>query len=89
MRYVLYALIGMGLIIPNVADARPVSYPGGWTFMTMNDGDKNSAHIHYSPTAKTSLGYKFEYWRDKEFTLNAVPPFLYFIREPLHRGRRD
>ena len=72
MRYVLYALIGMGLIIPNVADARPVSYPGGWTFMTMNDGDKNSAHIHYSPTAKTSVGYKFEYWRDKEFTLNAV-----------------
>ena len=40
--------------------------------MTMNDGDKNSAHIHYSPTAKTSVGYKFEYWRDKEFTLNAV-----------------
>jgi len=72
MRYVLYAFIGMGLIIPNIAIARPVSYPGGWTFMTMNDGDKNSAHIHYSPTAKTSVGYKFEYWRDKEFTLNAV-----------------
>jgi len=72
MRYVLYALLGMGLIIPNIAAARPVSYPGGWTFMTMNDGDKNSAHIHYSPTAKTSVGYKFEYWRDKEFTLNAV-----------------
>ena len=72
MRYVLYALLGMGLIIPNVANARPVSYPTGWTAMLMNDGDKNSAHVHYSPTAKTSVGYKFEYWRDKEFTLNAV-----------------
>lgn len=65
-------LVGMGLIISNVADARPVSYPGGTTVMLMNDGDKNTAHIHYSPTAKTSVGYKFEYWRDRDFTLNAV-----------------
>lgn len=72
MRYVLYALFGMGLIIPNVADARPVSYPSGWTAMLVNDGDKNTAHIHYSPTAKTSVGYKLEYWRDKDFTLNAI-----------------
>ena len=51
--------------------ARPVSYPGGVTLMLMNDGDKNTAHLHYSPTAKMSLCYKFEYWRDKEMTLNA------------------
>lgn len=72
MRYVLYALLGMGLFIPNISEARPVSYPDGITFMSMNDGDKNTAHLHYSPTAKMSLGYKFEYWRDKEMTLNAV-----------------
>lgn len=72
MRYALYALLGMGLIIPNMADARPVSYPGGVTAMLNNDGDKNTAHLHYSPTAKMSIGYKFEYWRDKEFTLNAI-----------------
>ena len=71
MRIFLLALMVLGLIIPD-AQARPVSYPGGWTFMTMNDGDKNSAHLHYSPTAKMSLGYKFEYWRDMDFTLNAV-----------------
>ncbi len=71
MRYVIFALLGMGLFIPN-AEARPVSYPGGLTFMTMNDGDKNTVHVHYSPTAKTSVGYKFEYWRDNDFTLNAV-----------------
>jgi hypothetical protein len=61
----------MGLFIPS-AHARPVSYPGGVTLMLMNDGDKNTAHLHYSPTAKTSLGYKFEYWREKDFTLNAI-----------------
>jgi len=63
----LWALLGMGLFIPS-AHARPVSYPGGVTLMLMNDGDKNTAHLHYSPTAKTSLGYKFEYWREKDFT---------------------
>jgi len=40
--------------------------------MLMNDDDRNSAHIHYSPTAKVSLGYKVEYWRDGKFTLNAI-----------------
>ncbi len=72
MRYIiLLTLFGMGLYIPSV-DARPVSYPGGVTFMTMNNGDMNSAHLHYSPTAKLSLGYKFEYWRDGDYTINAV-----------------
>lgn len=71
MRILFFALLGMGLFIPSV-QARPVSYPGGWTLMLMNDGDKNSAHVHYSPTAKTSVGYKFEDWRDKELTINAV-----------------
>ena len=28
--------------------ARPVSYPGGITFMQMNDTNKNSIHLHYS-----------------------------------------
>ncbi len=63
--------MGVGVFIP-VAEARPVSYPGGWTAMLINDGDKNTAHLHYSPTVKTSIGYKFEYWRNKDFTLNAV-----------------
>lgn len=52
--------------------ARPVSYPGGWTSMAMNDGDKNALHLHYSPTAKTSIGYKFEHWRDDDFNIHAM-----------------
>lgn len=72
MRLLLSALLGMGLIIPNTAMSRPVSYPGGLTFMSTNDGDKSTVHVHYSPTAKYSVGYKFEDWRDKEIVLNAV-----------------
>ena len=72
MRYLFLAFIAMGLTLPVTAQARPVSYPGGWTMMSMNNGEANNLHIHYSPTAQMSLGYKFEYWRDKEFTLNAV-----------------
>lgn len=72
MKNLFCALIGAGLISPFFAQARPVSYPGGWTAITMNDGEKNSALVHYSPTAKMSIGYRYEYWRDKEMTLNAV-----------------
>ena len=32
--------------------------------MTMNDGDSNSLHLHYSPTAKHSIGWRHEYLRD-------------------------
>ena len=52
--------------------ARPISYPGGITLMQMNDTNKNSIHLHYSQTAKVSLGYKFEYWREKDFSINAL-----------------
>ena len=76
MRYVLIALFGMGLIIPilnpSEVHARPVSYPEGITFMAMNDGNANTLHLHYSPTAKYSVGYKFEHWRDRGFNLNAI-----------------
>lgn len=67
-----YVLLGVGFIIPNLVLSRPVSYPGGRTIMLMNDGNRNSAHIHYSPTARISWGYKFEYWRDKQFKLHAL-----------------
>lgn len=51
--------------------ARPVSYPGGWTLMLMNNNVKNSVHAHYSLSTNTSLGYKFEYLRENEYSFNA------------------
>ncbi len=72
MRTTLTLLLAIGLAIAESIQARPVSYPGGWTVMAMNDGSVNTLHVHYSPTARYSLGYKFEYWRDRDFSLNAV-----------------
>ena len=59
-------------ILPCLSLARPVSYPGGITLMQTNDMDSNSLHIHYSPTAKFSVGYKGEYWRENEWQFHGV-----------------
>ena len=73
MKLIPYAglLLAFGLtdFLPN-AEARPVSYPGGWTVMQMNNGDMSSAHIHYSPTFKDSIGlYSERNWgEDWHFT---------------------
>ena len=71
MRILLLALFGIGLSITNV-EARPVSYPGGWTLDTTNYAERSSLHVHYSPTAKASFGYRFEDWRGRNFTSNSI-----------------
>ena len=72
MRLLSCVLLSIGLTIPNLTQARPVSYPDGWTTILRNNGNLNSALIHYSPTAKISVGYKFEYLINKEMSLHAV-----------------
>jgi len=52
--------------------SRPVSYPGGWTVSTFNDGDRYSGFLHYSPTAFYSIGYHAEYWRDQDYQIHAL-----------------
>lgn len=47
--------IGFAYTAPE-AQARPVSYPGGWTAMQTNNGDLSSLHLHYSPTFSDSVG---------------------------------
>lgn len=60
------------MLLPSLAMARPVSYPGGWTVMQSNDYDSNSLHIHYSPTAKYSVGYYSELMREENIQLHTV-----------------
>ncbi|MEP1144961.1 MAG: hypothetical protein ABJH52_14675 [Henriciella sp.] len=52
------------------AEARPVSYPDGWTSMQMNNGNYASIHAHYSPTFRDSIGlYSERNWsEDWHFT---------------------
>lgn len=72
MKRIFTPLIVAGVILSTTAQARPISYADGWTGMFQNSGDANTAHIHYSPTAKTSIGYKYEHWRDKDYDIHAV-----------------
>ena len=71
MKYFYLSLVGL-CVFALPAQARPVSYPGGWTAMVMNSGDANSVHLHYSPTAYTSVGVRSEYRRANEYQLNSV-----------------
>lgn len=71
MRYFVLIMLGIACLA-TPASARPVSYPGGWTFMTMNDADKYSVHMHYSPTINYSVGYKGEYDRGGDYSLHAL-----------------
>ncbi|MCD6035981.1 MAG: hypothetical protein K0R63_1722 [Rickettsiales bacterium] len=71
MFYVLFPALLLGLGAAPVY-ARPVSYAGGWMAMQMNDGDGHSLLLNYSPTAKYSVGYKGEYWNEKEWQFHGV-----------------
>ena len=61
--------IGFAGFAPPV-EARPVSYPSGWTVMQKNNGDYSSLHVHYSPTFTDSIGlYTERNWQaDWQFT---------------------
>ena len=73
MKLIQYAGVPLAIglsVFPSPAEARPVSYPGGWTVMQMNNGDMSSAHVHYSPTFQDSIGlYSERNWgEDWHFT---------------------
>lgn len=69
MRLLLIFVLLGGLAVPTMA--RPISYPGGWMVMQMNDSAVNSLQLQYSPTAKYSVGYTGEYWRDEEWQFHG------------------
>ncbi len=60
------------ILAPFAAEARPVSYPGGWTVMMQNSGDMHSIHTHYSPSAKYSIGLRNEYDRRDDFQNHSI-----------------
>ena len=54
------------------AYSRPVSYTGGATMMQMNKAKEHSLHIHYSPSAFWSLGYRWEWLRQENRQLQGA-----------------
>ncbi|KZY61775.1 MULTISPECIES: hypothetical protein [unclassified Oleiphilus] len=67
----LCALFALSVAV-GLAEARPVSYPGGITLMQNNDADVSSLHLHYSPTARESIGYRGEYWRAEQWQFHGA-----------------
>lgn len=76
MRYlaIIFGIAGLSLspILPNVAEARPVSYPEGWTLIVGNDVNQNSALIHYTLDTEHSLGLRLRYDREGDFVFTGA-----------------
>jgi len=71
-RSALIAVGLMGVLMAQTAHARPVSYPEGWTAMQRNNGDRSSAHFHYSPTASDSIGLYVEKNWEEDVTFTGL-----------------
>lgn len=67
-----YLLCIFGITASFIVQARPVSYADGWTLMLFNDAYRQSLHYHYSPTAKLSIGYRLEHWREFDSNLHLL-----------------
>ncbi len=65
-------ILTLSIFITKHTQARPISYSGGTTLMQMNGPIKNTLHLHYSPTYKYSIGYRAEYYRKDNITLNGL-----------------
>lgn len=71
MQILIIALLTL-CAITQPAWSRPVSYPGGVTLDFSNNGDQHSALLHYSPSAKYSVGFRTEYRRGGDYTLTGL-----------------
>ena len=70
--FIYFSLIMASIGLSFSVQARPVSYPDGWTVMQMNDVDSNSLHVHYTPNRHYSIGYKAQRWREKDWQFHGA-----------------
>lgn len=67
-RYALPILTCILLFSSVPIDARPVSYPGGWTLRHYLDWSRERYDVHYSPNASHSVGWVIENSRQHGYT---------------------
>lgn len=72
MRLPILLFAGTSLFIGPALAGKPVSYPGGWSSMITTNADAHALQLLYSPTAKYSVGYGLEYWRDNDYAIHAL-----------------
>ena len=82
--FVCFVLLITFIYFENIK-ARPISYQGGWTLMQKNNFNKHSIHLHYTPSIKYSLGYKGEYWLNKEWQFHGAQ--LNFLLKRLNKPK--
>lgn len=76
------------ILLSNIANARPVSYPDGWTIMQMNNWEQSRLHVHYSPNAKNSIGVVAENYNDEDrYNLKVQWNYLINRRNTKHSQR--
>lgn len=62
----------MALAMPIAAQARPVSYEGGWTLIEETDRQSTALWVHYTPHPRYSIGYRGEWDRQGDILFNGV-----------------
>lgn len=72
MAFRLVLILVIIVSLSGTVHARPVSYPGGWTFMQKSNGGYSSIHAHYSPTASDSIGMYIERNWQEDITFTGV-----------------
>ena len=78
MKTVLLKIAATSLIvaISSVAQARPVSYTGGWTLIEVANRAATAGLAHYSLTHNVSVGLRHEWQRKDDVKLTAIQPTL-------------
>ncbi|MBI1393227.1 MAG: hypothetical protein GC152_10855 [Alphaproteobacteria bacterium] len=66
--------MGLALALASgpAANARPVSYEGGWTLIEATDRQSTSLLVHHTVDPKFSIGVRSEWDRKQDFVLNGV-----------------
>ncbi|MEO1250807.1 MAG: hypothetical protein AAFW81_00495 [Pseudomonadota bacterium] len=78
MARALIAVAALAFSAFNSAEARPVSYQGGWTLIEETDRQSTSLWVHYTLNPKLSLGWRSEWDRREDFLLNG-PQATYLV----------
>ena len=63
------------------SQARPISYPEGFTLMSHSDIYKDSVYFHYSPSFKYSVGLEIAKDEVQEFVKNQPFDFEQITRD--------
>ena len=69
---ILAAAAGLFACVVSAAEARPVSYEGGWTVIGERDRTSTYALVHYTPHYEWSFGVRTEWMRDDDVVFNGV-----------------